>query len=171
MYLNASAPLSSSSAVQTRVLRAALLAVPAEAARVSQTRHFTTAVLRTWGLGQEVREAAELVVAELAANAVQYGGGELTLRLSLAKEGGHLFVAVQDSGRRPRRRPARDCDPCERGRGTEIVEYVTEWVHIDQHPGGRRVETCIRVWEPNVYARPDSDGSGGNPERTVVAAA
>ncbi|WP_455361842.1 ATP-binding protein [Streptomyces sp. SYSU K21746] len=170
MYLSISAPRPTSPPAPTRDAHAALLAVPAEAAQVCRARHFATAVLRTWGLEQEACETAELVVAELAANAVQYGGGELTLRLSLAQEAGNLYVAVRDSGHIPQPRPGRDCDPCERGRGMEIVKYVTQWVHVEEHSGGRCVKACIRVPRTQPRTLPDRAAvTVAEPERIVAA--
>ena len=45
-----------------RVPRTALLAVPAEAARVPAARRFTRVVAARWGLPQDTRDAAELIV-------------------------------------------------------------------------------------------------------------
>ncbi len=154
MYLSASAPHPSAPAARSRDARVALLAVPTEVEHVPRVRHFTVAVLRAWRLDEEACETAELVVAELAANAVQYGGGELSLHLSFAEGPGRLVVVVRDSGRAPLRRPGRDCDPCERGRGMEIVAYLAQWVHVEHHPGGRCVKACVLVPEAGADALP-----------------
>ncbi|MEV4333565.1 ATP-binding protein [Streptomyces sp. NPDC049597] len=173
MYLSTSAHGSQSSPARPRDAHVALLAVPADAAHVPVARHFVTAVLYRWGLVQESCETAELVVAELAANAVQYGGGEVTLRLSHSRETGYLYVAVLDSGHIPRPRLGRDCDPCERGRGMGIVEFVAQWVQIEQRPGGRCVTACISAPASAVRPLPGRAAAGAavgaEAERTVSA--
>ncbi|MET9730537.1 ATP-binding protein [Streptomyces sp. NPDC006458] len=167
MYHSKNAPLLQSPPVRIDDPHVAVLTVPAQAEQVPVARHFTTAVLRTWRLDQDACDTAELVVAELAANAVQYGGAELTLRLALTVEDGRLHVAVLDSSQGPGLRPERDCDPCERGRGMEIVEYLTEWVRVERRPGGRCVRACMRVEAVQGYALGVLNGEG---ERRLAAA-
>ncbi|MEU6928458.1 ATP-binding protein [Streptomyces sp. NPDC046374] len=81
--------------------------------------------LRDWGM--TATDAAELVVAELASNAVRHGrvpGRDFELRLSLA--GDHVRIEVSDT--RAEREPAPDPSPDEGGYGLLLVgALATAW--------------------------------------------
>jgi anti-sigma regulatory factor (Ser/Thr protein kinase) len=121
--------------------RQAVLALPAEIRWVPAARHCVAGVLAHWGFWATDRESAELVVGELAANAAKHGHRDMTVRLSLHT--GLLRISVTDSGARARRRPPRDTDPDEHGRGLAIVEVLAQEVRVSQGSRGRRVDVVL----------------------------
>lgn len=123
--------------------RVAVLALPAEIPWVPEARHCVTAVLARWRLSSSDRESAELIVAELAANAAQHGGEDMTLQLSL--HAGALRISVTDSGTRARPLPARHTDPDEHGRGLSILELLAHEVRVHQSPRGRHVNVVLHA--------------------------
>ncbi|WP_328223126.1 ATP-binding protein [Streptomyces sp. NBC_00104] len=110
-------------------------------------RHLALNQLHTWGIryGSEASERAEVVVAELVANAVTHGrvpGRDFELRLSLPT--GSLRIEVTDT--RAERLlpgpgevgPARPLD--EYGRGLTLVEaMVDRWEVRHRNPPGKTV--------------------------------
>jgi anti-sigma regulatory factor (Ser/Thr protein kinase) len=99
-----------------------------EPAQVRRAREQARAALSRWGLGEHAG-LAELVVSELATNAVRHGHGMVRVCLSYAC--GHLWVDVHDDGAgRPARRQATPDD--ESGRGLELLDGL-----VGLH-GGRR---------------------------------
>ncbi|MBQ1090128.1 ATP-binding protein [Streptomyces sp. B93] len=91
-----------------------------------------------WPYRTPVHDAVELVVAELAANAVTHGrvpGRDAELRL--AHDGaGRVLVAVSDV--RGERRPVHAPEPrplAESGRGLALVEAVAETWGVAERPG------------------------------------
>jgi len=98
--------------------------------QVSTAREQARAALPGWGLGGHVG-LAELIVSELATNALRHGDGPIGVRLSYAD--GDLRVEVHDSGAgRPVRQHAATDDEC--GRGLELLDGL-----IAQHRGERGV--------------------------------
>ncbi|MEU0940914.1 SpoIIE family protein phosphatase [Embleya sp. NPDC005971] len=95
---------------------------PARAESVPEIRTLVTGQLALWRLDEEVF-ATELVISELAGNAVRYGGESMTVRLIRGKD--LLVCEVGDgSSTQPRIRRARSTD--EGGRGLFLVSQVTE---------------------------------------------
>ncbi|MFI0538160.1 ATP-binding protein [Streptomyces sp. WSLK1-3] len=127
-----------------RFPRTALLATPAEAARVPVARRFTRVVAARWGLSQETRDAAELIVGELAGNAARHGRSAMNLCLILAPA--MLRITLDDFGteRNPSRESAAD-DPCEHGRGLAIINYLADWMHIQPGTSSHRVHVGLRL--------------------------
>jgi serine/threonine-protein kinase RsbW len=108
-----------------------------------RARHVVADQLDAWGLGSE-REALELVVSELFANAVRHGGGDVEVRLSHDGDVVRLEVSDQGGGRPTLRAP----DPSGvtlGGWGLQLVgQLVDDWG--SEVTGGRTV-----VWaERNV---------------------
>ncbi|MEV0600237.1 ATP-binding protein [Streptomyces sp. NPDC050315] len=121
----------------------AILALPAEIRWVPAARHCVAAVLAQWRFPAADREAAELVVDELTANAAQHGRHDMTVHLSL--RAGVLRISVTDSGVPTVPRPTRDNDPDEHGRGLAIVELLAQEVRTSQSPLGRHVSVVLRT--------------------------
>ena len=88
-------------------------------------RRATTQVLSAWSLGQEVVEAAALVVAELVNNAVTHAGRPQQLRLRLLTD--RLVVEVGDTDPRPPQ-PLAGGPGDEGGRGLLILAALaSDW--------------------------------------------
>ncbi|MEV4615273.1 ATP-binding protein [Kitasatospora sp. NPDC049258] len=111
--------------------RHGLLVLAAEEHLVCTVRHYVSAVLAGWGVGEGARDAAVLIVGELAANAAAYGGAQMSVSLSLCERA--LCVEVADFGAVP---PARACrrlprEEGEHGRGLAIVHHLADWVETE----------------------------------------
>ncbi|MFD5765747.1 ATP-binding protein [Streptomyces sp. NPDC127049] len=91
--------------------------------------------LRDWGVTGAAAEAAELVVAELANNAVRHGrvpGRDFELRMACA--GDHVTVELSDA--RAERRPLPTPEPDEGGYGLLLVAALaTTWGVKDRQVG------------------------------------
>jgi MFS family permease len=74
--------------------KSAAMALPTQAALVESLRRFTNDLLRFWRIGDAKREAAVLIVDELAINAVQHGRTDMTLLLALNDAIGFLYPAI-----------------------------------------------------------------------------
>jgi anti-sigma regulatory factor (Ser/Thr protein kinase) len=126
----------------------AVIRTPARPESVRNLRSGTRAILDSWHLPTEVREDAELVVSELAGNAVRHGRADLTLTLS--RRLGALTVTVTDHG--PRAATDRvpgartlDDDPAECGRGLLILAELTDRLTVERRPEGWRVTAALRL--------------------------
>ncbi|MDK0522851.1 ATP-binding protein [Streptomyces sp. ML-6] len=103
--------------------------------------------LRTWGAPQDLTERAEIVIAELAANAVLHGlvpGRCFRLTLVLAPEAGRLRVEVTDArGEVFPQPPPADTEPealHSGGRGLLLVAVLADhWDYVPHPPGGKTV--------------------------------
>jgi anti-sigma regulatory factor (Ser/Thr protein kinase) len=114
---------------------AAALELPAEPQGVTMARSFVSELLGQWDLDGLV-PAAELLVSELAANAIQHVPGHCAVELSFRAH--VLRIAVSDSG--PGMPDPRVMEPSsERGRGLHIVSaFSTAW-GVDQLADGRKL--------------------------------
>jgi hypothetical protein len=103
----------------------------------AHARAFTSGVLRSWHVGDELCDAGVLAVSELVANAAIHGRPPVRLRLRRTDR--RLIIDVSDSDDHlPRRRLATDTD--EDGRGIGIVAVLaSSW-------GARQLETGKSVW-------------------------
>jgi anti-sigma regulatory factor (Ser/Thr protein kinase) len=136
-------------------LRHAILALPAQEASVPAARHFTDDLLRSWGIVADERYSAQLIVDELAANAVQHGRSEMTLLLILGRD--ELVLAVADSGAAvTHRNPRAEAPADEHGRGLGIVEFVASWTDVHDSLRGRLVRVGLRV-NGGDLAEPDDE--------------
>ncbi|RLU99435.1 PAS sensor protein [Streptomyces griseocarneus] len=109
--------------------------LPPDARSVARARELARDQLLAWGL-ENLVDTTELLVSELATNALRYGEGEMRLRLLLDRT---LVCEVWDGGLvQPRRRRARDTD--EGGRGLQLVGMLSAaW-------GSRRTPHGKTVW-------------------------
>ena len=91
-------------------------------AQVGVAREQTRKAVADWGLGEH-SDVAELIVSELATNALRHGDGSIEVLLSYS--GGKLRVAVHDDahGRPVRQRASADD---ERGRGLVLLDGLAE---------------------------------------------
>ncbi|MEW1776764.1 ATP-binding SpoIIE family protein phosphatase [Streptomyces sp. NPDC086777] len=111
--------------------------LPARAATAARARALAAPLLRRWHLGEPARDSALLVLSELVANAVRFGGGPVTVRL--VRAGSRLTCEVGDTGNgRPRLRRGDLLD--DGGRGLHVVhKLTTRW-------GVRWTDTGKSVW-------------------------
>ncbi|GHC82097.1 ATP-binding protein [Streptomyces flavofungini] len=102
--------------------------------------------LHTWVLPPDLTERAELVVAELAANAVLHGrvpgrNFELALTYTPLPHPGRLLIEVSDArGDRLPRTAGEDPDLSTGGRGLTLVALLADhWETVPRPPGGKTV--------------------------------
>ncbi|MFE7897430.1 ATP-binding protein [Streptomyces sp. NPDC057424] len=118
--------------------------LPAQKALVGCLRAAATDLLTRWRLSDDERDAAVLVVGELAANAATHGRGEMSLCLILAP--GRLCIALSDRGEPARsREPSAGDDPDEHGRGLGIVHALAERVDLRHDNHGASVVAWLAV--------------------------
>lgn len=145
--------------------RTAVLALPAELSSVRSARHFVADLVTQWGLGADIRAAAELVVSELAGNAARHGRSQMTIRL--ASGGDSLHVTVSDSGPpRPEREGFADGAAEEHGRGLPIVRSLARSVLFSRGPRGWRVDVVLRLPDPWRAAGGTDVDAGPGPGRS-----
>jgi anti-sigma regulatory factor (Ser/Thr protein kinase) len=107
--------------------------------------------LHSWGIPQDLMERAELVVAELAANAVLHGrlpGRCFRLTLALDPAAGRLRVEVTDArGELYPQGPPADAEPealCPGGRGLALVAALADhWDCVPHPPSGKTVRAVL----------------------------
>jgi anti-sigma regulatory factor (Ser/Thr protein kinase) len=135
-----------------------------EPAQVRQARDQARQALCRWGLGEHA-DLAELIVSELAANAIQHGAGPVQVRVSHAR--GDLRVDVHDHGAgRPARRPVTAGD--ESGRGLALLDDLTgqrggtRAVANDSAGPGKTVSVTVRL---AAGGRPVTDASARTARR------
>jgi anti-sigma regulatory factor (Ser/Thr protein kinase) len=109
---------------------------------VREARGFSNQTTRSWGVPSEV---AELVVSELAANAVVHAGSGFTV--ALADDAGTLRIEVQDDGRGAPAIPHAGIDATH-GRGLLLVERLAGSWGCREEPGGGKT-----VWVELGHAR------------------
>ncbi len=103
----------------------------------SQARKQVRSFLEAFHVPSQLTADVELVVAELAANAVEHGAGGL-IELEVLLSGPDVFLTVTNARHsdEPIVLPARsDAEPlADRGRGLAIVDALVSgmWVHGDQ---------------------------------------
>jgi anti-sigma regulatory factor (Ser/Thr protein kinase) len=109
--------------------------LPSEPTSVARARELACGWLLACGL-DELVDTVELLVSELATNALRHGRGDIRVRLLRDSE---LVCEVWDNGyAQPRQRRARDTD--EGGRGLQLVSLLADrW-------GSRRTPNGKAVW-------------------------
>ncbi|WP_307821642.1 ATP-binding protein [Streptomyces coffeae] len=115
--------------------------LPALSTSVAEARRQVVFRLRSWGVGQDTRDSAELVVSELFTNAVRHTSSE-DVRCSLQLIGARLRLEVADQGCARSVPQARSVGvDQEGGRGLMLVEALSEaWgVTAHHHGTGRAV--------------------------------
>lgn len=116
-------------------------------------RHLCVTTLRSWGAHPDLTERAELVVAELAANAVTHGrlpGRDFRLSLTYDTPTAHLRIELTDArgDLLPQHRPPATPLPTG-GRGLLLVSTLcTHWETVPHPPGGKTVVALLSVSAP-----------------------
>ncbi len=127
-----------------------------ESGTLRDVRHDVVACLRASIVDQELEERAQLVVSELATNAIQASPGTMyDIRVSLGSD--HSVVVRVSSWRGRGVPPAREAwgpatDVAVRGRGLLIVAKLSDEVEVEQPTAGTVVVT--------VTLRPASSDRG-----------
>lgn len=106
-------------------------------------RNAATAHADSLGLPPDMVDEVELIVAELASNAVRHGGGGGRLRL--AATGTHIVCEVTDRGAGMAALPALDTRPDPAGaggRGLWLVHRYADQLTLRESPGGGTVVTA-----------------------------
>jgi anti-sigma regulatory factor (Ser/Thr protein kinase) len=84
----------------------------------------------------------QLVVSELVTNALKYAPGPVLMELRIT--GAQVEITVRDSGHGLPSLQATDPDRVGR-HGLEIVRAVTQDLHIQREPGGKRITARITL--------------------------
>jgi len=153
----------------------ACLVLPALPMSARWARRQVTAALLAWHVPQDAVQSAELVVSELASNAITVTASKpgdhdvasaqrisVTLRLLP----GRVVIEVMDSDPRP---PAlADVGPdAEDGRGLHLVQaFAKEWGYYAPPSGGKVVFAVLSTSESET-ARHSGDGTPGTGEAAV----
>ncbi|MBP0456865.1 ATP-binding protein [Streptomyces montanisoli] len=114
-------------------------------------RLLTVTELHAWGAAPDLTEHAELVVGELAANAVLHGranGRDFRLGLVFDPSHGRLRIDVTDArGDRSPQPPGASPDPdalCPGGRGLLLVAALADsWDTVPYPPSGKTVRAFL----------------------------
>ncbi|TQK51240.1 anti-sigma regulatory factor (Ser/Thr protein kinase) [Streptomyces sp. SLBN-118] len=126
--------------------------LPAQEALVGCVRTTASDLLTRWHLADDERDAAVLIVGELAANAATHGRSEMSLCLTL--DPGMLYIVVSDHGRPAASRgSSANDDPDEHGRGVGIVHALATRVDLLHDDHGTRVLAClpVTIHRPRAY--------------------
>ena len=106
---------------------------------VSSARAFTTGVLSSWRLGEELLDLGVLAVSELVSNSFTHGHPPMRLRLRRTDR--RLTVEVMDADDHlPRRRRAEPAD--ESGRGIAIIATIASSWGTRRTPDGGKAVWC-----------------------------
>jgi anti-sigma regulatory factor (Ser/Thr protein kinase) len=132
------------------------------AASVAAARHFVASVLDGWST--EKRQLAELMVSELATNAVKHARSCFSVELHRERDG-TVYVEVADRGSGvPRQRHPAPLDP--HGRGLLIVEaFADEWGTVRRN-GGKTVWFSVSDGLPAGGITDQADLASSPPART-----
>lgn len=109
--------------------------LPSQPTSPGQARRFIRDLLTDWGVGDEVREDAELLVTELVTNAVIHAQSDVTVNVD--RENQDLFFSVVDHGPGEirLRRPA----PEEvTGRGLFFLDQIAPGWEVASGPHGAK---------------------------------
>ena len=113
---------------------------PAEASSVSAARHFVSRALVA--LPTVTRERVELMVSELATNAVKHARSAFSLTVLASADVVRVEVNDEGEGEPVRRHPA-PTDPG--GRGLVIVQALADDWGVERHDGDKAVWFSLRV--------------------------
>ncbi|HEY9525399.1 MAG TPA: ATP-binding protein [Thermopolyspora sp.] len=128
-------------------------------ASVTEARRFVTTFLRCW----PTADAAELIVSELATNAVRHSassrfGGRFTVTITAFAD--HVRLAVDDEGgpNSPTMPPSEQEEEGEGGRGLLLVAAVADDWGVSGNQRGRTVWAVLKITDLPVGAVPPQGG-------------
>ena len=123
------------------------LAFDSDPAHVRLARSFVARTLREWKLGALVDDA-QLVVSELASNAVLHSGSEV--RVTLRSDGKcWVRIELRDDNPRPPVPVAFSYDATS-GRGLSMVDAVSTSWGVGRHGGGKTVWAELAIGDAGV---------------------
>jgi len=100
------------------------LPIPAQPSGVGRVRRAAAEAMLGWGLPDDARADAELLVSELATNCVRYGAAPMHLRVRVERGPGRIVIEAWDAA--TARPAAKDFDPAApNGRGLHLVEGLS----------------------------------------------
>ena len=124
---------------------------------VPRTRAMAHATLGEWGVGQDVLEAAELVLSELVTNALRVpvpSDRQVGVRIARSLEDGLLRLEVSDAGAgRPEVRTPGEEETG--GRGLLLVEALAHRWGVEEREGGIGKTVWAELKAPDIVAEPD----------------
>lgn len=114
--------------------------LPCDPSSVAVARRLVVAVLDLWGLSEDLVDRAELVVSELATNAIVHARTcGASIRVVVTRIGDdRVRVAVTDLDRRPLV-PVREDPYAEGGRGLDLVAALSDGWGCECRHWGKRV--------------------------------
>ncbi len=123
---------------------------------VPRARALAHAVLGEWHVGQDVLDAAELVLSELVTNALRVrvpSDRQVGVRIARLLEDGLLRLEVSDAGSgRPEVRAPGDDETG--GRGLLLVEALAHRWGVDERAGGIGKTVWVELKAPDIMAEP-----------------
>ncbi|MEV5880669.1 ATP-binding protein [Streptomyces sp. NPDC052101] len=141
---------------RTRTTEAVTLVVtevlPREPDSVPKARRLVREALEAWELTQ-LRDAAELIISELSANAVQHTRyPAFRVKVQRGHDGRVRLAVIDKSTTEPVLRPMDD--EAEEGRGLALVAAVAQEWGTDPLGWGKRVWANLEVLEPSEQHQP-----------------
>ncbi|WP_051386016.1 ATP-binding protein [Actinokineospora inagensis] len=139
-----------SEAASTGRVRRLITRLPPATTSAAEARDFVSAALRSWEVPDNVLCDVVLATSELVTNAIEHGGGDIRMELSLTA--GQVLLRVGDDTDDA---PVRQAPGLlsERSRGLTIVAALSEaWGHTPEGPG---------KWVWAQFALPTHTPAGG----------
>ncbi|MFF3248785.1 ATP-binding protein [Streptomyces sp. NPDC002870] len=113
--------------------------LPTSEQAVSRARAFTKARLAAWRVGDEVADAARVIVSELVTNTIRHSGSP-DVSIRLAHSCSTVRIEVLDKGLwRVPDQPRQGEDVAEGGRGLHLVGALSQLHGVHRTPTGTRV--------------------------------
>src|SRR5581483_3165432 len=135
--------VASAAGQQSSAVREAVIRMPACPERLGKIRRTARALLALWEVPEESRDDAEIIIAELAANAVLHGRAHVDVALS--KNEALLRITVTDHGSPRTGLPQHRENDGECGRGLVMVSRLASGVAIDRRNIGWSVHASMRL--------------------------
>ncbi|GAB2701608.1 ATP-binding protein [Kitasatospora kifunensis] len=119
--------------------------VLADLAEVGPTRRLAVGLVREWvpDVPDEATESVRRVVGELVTNAIQHGGGNITVHMWITP--GHNVAIVVCDGSPALPTPREPYDDGTRGRGLAVVQAETLSLTWSPEKGGKTVRATIAL--------------------------
>ncbi|MGW0610119.1 ATP-binding protein [Streptomyces sp. NPDC002788] len=130
--------------------------LPRSRASVPRARAMLHAVLRNWGVAQDVLDSAELILSELVTNALRVrvpSDRQVGVRIARFQTDGLLRLEVSDAGSgRPKVQAPGDDETG--GRGLLLVEALAHRWGVDERAGGIGKTVWAELKAPDLVVEP-----------------